>query len=219
MADSSAQDKNLPASQRKLDKARADGQVARSRDLGHFAAIAASSVLLVAAAPLAAAALKEALATSLRFDRRQAFAQGAMADRLLEGAGTWAWAAVPFGLAMVGVAIGASLAMGGWTWTAKPLGPKFETLNPLAGLGRVFSKAQLIDAVKASSLALVLATIGAFWLSRHVDAFAGVLAMPLPAAIGAATAAMTGGLGLILVALAPSPRSTCLCRSTSTRCA
>ena len=202
MADSSAQDKNLPASQRKLDKARAEGQVARSRDLGHFAAIAAGSALLVAAAPGVAAALKQALAESLRFDRRQAFAEGAMADRLLEGAATWAWAAVPFGLAMVAIAIGAALAMGGWTWTAKPLGPKFETLNPLAGLGRVFSKAQMIDALKASSLALVLGAIGASWLSRHVDAFAGVLAMPLPAAIPAATGAMTGGLALILVALA-----------------
>ena len=40
MADTSAQDKNLPASPRKLEKARAEGQVARSRDLGHFAAIA-----------------------------------------------------------------------------------------------------------------------------------------------------------------------------------
>ena len=44
MADTSAQDKNLPASQRKLDKARAEGQVARSRDLGHFAAIAGGGV-------------------------------------------------------------------------------------------------------------------------------------------------------------------------------
>jgi flagellar biosynthetic protein FlhB len=38
MADS--QDKQLPASARKLSKAREDGQVARSRDLGHFAAMA-----------------------------------------------------------------------------------------------------------------------------------------------------------------------------------
>ena len=202
MADTSAQDKTLPASQRKLDKARADGQVARSRDFGHFAAIGAGSALLVVAAPLAAAALKEALAASLRFDRRQAFADGAMTDRLIEGAGTWAWAAVPFGLAMILVAIGASLAMGGWTWTAKPLGPKFETLNPLAGIGRVFSKAQLIDALKASVLALVLGAIGASWLTRHVDVFVGVLAMPLPAAIPAATGAMAGGLGLLLLALA-----------------
>ncbi|MGZ5130430.1 MAG: EscU/YscU/HrcU family type III secretion system export apparatus switch protein, partial [Caldimonas sp.] len=201
MADTSAQDKNLPASQRKLDKARAEGQVARSVHLGHFAAIAGGSALLVAAAPLVAAGLRDALAASLRFDRRQAFAEGAMADGLAHGAGTWALAALPFGLAMVAIAIGASLAIGGWTWTAKPLGPKFETLNPLAGLGRVFSKAKLIDALKASLLALVLVAIGAAWLSRHVDAFSGVLAMPLPAAIPAATAAMAGGLALILVAL------------------
>ena len=202
MADTSAQDRNLPASQRKLDKARAEGQVARSRDLGHFAAIAAGSALLVAAAPLAAVALKNALAAALQFDRGQAMVEGAMVGRLAEGATTWAMAAVPFGLAMMLIAVAASIAMGGWTWTAKPLGPKFETLNPLTGIGRVFSKAQLIDALKASLLALLLATIGALWLSRHVDAFSGVLAMSLPAAIPAATGAMASGLALILLALA-----------------
>ena len=202
MAETSAQDKNLPASQRKLDKARAEGQVARSRDLGHFAAIGAASVLLVAAAPFVASALKQALTESLRFDRRQAFAAGAMTDRLGEGAGTWALAVLPFGVAMIAIGILANLAMGGWTWTAKPLGPKFETLNPLTGIGRVFSRAQLIDALKASTLALVLGAIGALWLSRHVDVFAGVLAMPLPAAIPAATGAMASGLALLLLALA-----------------
>jgi len=40
MADNS-QDRNLPASHRKLTKAREDGQIAQSRDLGHFVAIAA----------------------------------------------------------------------------------------------------------------------------------------------------------------------------------
>ena len=48
MAD--AQDRRLPATERKLRKARAEGQVARSRDLSHFAAIGASAVLLAAAA-------------------------------------------------------------------------------------------------------------------------------------------------------------------------
>ena len=156
MADTSAQDKNLPASQRKLDKARAEGQVARSRDLGHFAAIAAGSSLLVVAAPFVAVALKNALAAALQFDRRQALGDGAMVGRLAEGATTWAMAAVPFGLVMMLIAVAASVAMGGWTWTAKPLGPKFSTLDPLAGIGRVFSKQQLIDALKASLLALLL---------------------------------------------------------------
>jgi hypothetical protein len=37
------QDKQLPASQRKISKAREEGQVARSRDLGHFGAIGAGA--------------------------------------------------------------------------------------------------------------------------------------------------------------------------------
>ena len=44
--------------------------------------------------------------------------------------------------------------------------------------------------------------ISAFYLRSHVDAFAGVLAMPLPAAISAAAQVLLGGLGLLLLALA-----------------
>ena len=47
----SAQDRNLPASARKVRKARGDGQVARSRDLGHFAALAVGGALLVVFGP------------------------------------------------------------------------------------------------------------------------------------------------------------------------
>ena len=202
MADTSAQDKQLPASQRRLEKARDDSQVARSRDLGHFTAVAAGSALIAAAAPHVASALRDAVAGSLRFDRTQALGTGAMADRLGEWTATWAWAALPFGVAMVAVAVAGSLAMSGWTWTVKPLGPKFAFLDPLAGIGRVFSKHQLLDAIKASLLALVLGTIGAAWLKAHAMDFAGVLALPLPAAIAASGGAIAGGLGFLILALA-----------------
>jgi flagellar biosynthetic protein FlhB len=202
MADTPAQDRNLPASQRRLEKARDDGQVARSRDLGHFAAIAAGSALVTTGAPHLAAVLKDALIGSLRFDGTQALAADAMARRLGDLTATWAWAVLPFGAAMIVVAIAGGFAMSGFTWTLKPLGPKFEFLNPFAGIGRVFSKAQLIDAIKGSGLALVLGTIGALWLKGHVMEFAGILALPLPAAISAASSSMVGGLALLLIALA-----------------
>ena len=50
MAESASQDRTLPASQRKLQKAREDGQVARSRDFGHFMALAACGAMLAAMA-------------------------------------------------------------------------------------------------------------------------------------------------------------------------
>ena len=202
MADSNAQDKNLPASQRKLDKARAEGQVARSRDLGHFTAIAAGGALLVALAPTVSGWLKNLLMQGLRFDATALQTPAFMTTRMGELALGLLVVVVPFGLAMMAVAVAGGVAMSGWTWTFKPLGPRFAQFNPLTGLQRLFAKAQLIDALKASALALILGAIGAFYLRGHVDAFTGVLAMPLPAAIGAASQQLLGGLGLLLLALA-----------------
>ena len=202
MADPNAQDRNLPASQRKLDKARADGQVAHSRDLGHFTAIAAGGGLLVAFAPTAAGWLKNLLMQGLHFDALAVRNPAFMTTRMGELTIGLLMVVVPFGLAMMAVALAGGIAMSGWSWTFKPLGPRFEQFNPLTGVKRLFAKAQLIDALKASALALILGTLGAFYLHRHVDAFAGVLALPLPAAIGQASQTLLGGLGLLLLALA-----------------
>ena len=202
MAASSAQDRNLPASPRKLEKAREEGQVVRSRDLGHFAAVAGGGAAVALLAPSAAGWLKDALARSLRFDGAQALRDDAMASQLLAWTTTLLWAVLPFGLVMVALAIVSALAAGGWTWTFKPLGPRFAALDPIAGLGRVFSKRQAIDAAKASVLALVLGSIGAFWLAGHVRELAGVQALPLPAAIAEASAMLAAGMGGILLALA-----------------
>ncbi|HEY2560185.1 MAG TPA: flagellar type III secretion system protein FlhB [Caldimonas sp.] len=202
MAASSAQDRNLPASARKLEKAREDGQVVRSRDLGHFAAVAGGGAALAAAAPSAAGWLKDALVRSLRFDGARALADDAMATQLLGWTTTLVWAVLPFGLVMVLLAVVAALATGGWTWTFKPLGPRLGAVDPLAGLGRVFSRQQVVDAIKASVLALVLGAIGAFWLAGHVRELVGVQALPLPAAIGAASALLAAGMAFILLALA-----------------
>jgi flagellar biosynthetic protein FlhB len=202
MADSTAQDKNLPASQRKLEKARADGQVARSRDLGHFAAMAAGGALLVTLAPAAAAWLKRLLARGLQFDATALQSTDFMAARLGELATGLVVVVIPFGLAMMAVAIAGGFALSGWTWTFKPLKPRFDQFNPLTGLARIFSKGQLVNTTKASALALVLGTLGAFYLQHHLDAWSGVLAMPLPTAIERAAGTTLGGLGLMLLVLA-----------------
>ena len=68
MADADAQHRHLPASARKLRKARDEGQVARSRDLSHFTIVAAGVALLTAFAPRLAGSLREALARALQFD-------------------------------------------------------------------------------------------------------------------------------------------------------
>ncbi len=201
MSEQSSQDRNLPASQRKLNKAREDGQVARSRDLGHFVAVAACGALLVAAAPMAADWLKHTLMQGLQFDRAMLQNPGSMGERLQAMTLRMMWVVVPFGLAMMAAALAASLALGGWNWTLKPLVPNFGKLNPITGLPGMLSKQKLIDALKGSLLALVLGGIGGLYLKSHLDQFAGILALPLPAAIQQTAASMVGGVTLLLLAL------------------
>jgi flagellar biosynthetic protein FlhB len=201
MAEPSSQDRNLPASQRKLNKAREDGQVARSRDWGHFVAIAAGGALLVALAPQLVDWLRQTLVQGLRFDGAAIRNPGFMGARLQEQVVRMLWVVLPAGGVMLVAGVAANLSIGGWNWTLKPLVPNFGKLNPLTGLPRLLSKDKLIDALKGSLLALILGGIGALYFRSHIETFAGLLALPLPAAIQQGANAMLGGVGLLLIAL------------------
>ena len=201
MADS-AQDRHLPASQRKIHKAREDGQVARSRDLGHFAAVAGGGALLVVLAPTFTGWLRELITRGLTFNNRSLAGTAPMVEHLGEATLRMMALVLPFGVALAAVALLSGVLSGGWNWTLKPITPKFDKFNPLTGLGRVFSKQQLGETLKACALALVLGTTGALWLRSHATEFAQTLALPLPAAIAQSAASLQAGLLLLVIALA-----------------
>ena len=201
MADS-PQDRNLPASQRKIDKARADGQVARSRDLGHLGAIGAGVALLAFFAPGFADATSRLLRDGLRFDATLLAQPSAMVQRLGELGAQMLLLLAPMFVAVVLVAVASGVLAGGWNFTLKPLQPNFGKMNPLTGIVRVFSGSQLTDTLKACLLALLLGTVGAVYLGQHWMRHAELLAMPLPAALAAGAELILGGLLLIAGVLA-----------------
>ena len=201
MADS-PQDRNLPASQRKIVKARADGQVARSRDLGHLGAVGAGVALLSFFAPGFADATARLLHEGLRFDAALLARPGAMEQRLGELGAQMLLLLAPLFVAVVLVAIASGVLAGGWNFTIKPLLPNFGKLNPLTGIVRVFSGGQLTDTLKACLLALLLGTVGAVYLGQHWMRHADLLGMPLPAALAAGAELILGGLLLIAGVLA-----------------
>ena len=202
MADSSAQDKKLPASQRKIDKARGDGQVARSRDLGHFAALTAGVALLAGLAPEICAWLERLLAQSLRFDATLVAQPMVVGERVWSLTVQMLLVLLPLFATMVLVAIGGSVLAGGWNFTLKPLMPKFSKVNPLPGLARVFSGQQLTDTLKACLLALLLGGVAALYLRHQWEHYAELLVMPLPAALAASGNLLQGGLFLLCGVLA-----------------
>lgn len=202
MADQGAQDRNLPASERKLRKAREDGQVARSRDLGHFAAVGAALMFFAALAPEAATRLRTLLASGLRFDHDAVARPAAMLERLGEFGFQFVAIVLPVGAVMMAAALFSGIALGGWNFTWKALAPKFSKLNPITGLPKMLSADKLIDTLRTCLLALVLGIAGGFYLAQRFDVFASTLTLPLPGAIAAAGHAMLLGVGCLVLVLA-----------------
>jgi flagellar biosynthesis protein FlhB len=199
---SDSQDKTLPASPRKLAKAREDGQVARSRDLGHFLVVAGGGALLVALAPQALGWMRDVLASGLRFNADVLTSTKSMGEHLSALSLRWMLSVVPLGTLIALAAVLGSVAVGGWNWTWKPLSPKFEKLNPLTGVMRLFAKQQMVEALKASGLALVLGAIAALYLKSHMDDFNSMLGMAVPTALPHMGQIILNGLLLLILVLA-----------------
>jgi flagellar biosynthesis protein FlhB len=197
MAESSSQDRTLPATPRRIEKAREQGQVARSRDLGHFAALGIGIALVAFFAQEATQGAGALLREGLRFDAAQIANPALMLQRLADLGLRMVMLLLPLLLVSSLVAVGNGLASGGWNFTWEPLQPKFSKLNPLSGLVRVFTGAQLADTLKACALALLLGAVGGLYLRaqwlRHVE----LLAMPLPAALAAGGDIILTGLLLM----------------------
>jgi flagellar biosynthetic protein FlhB len=94
---SSAQDKNLPATSQRLKKAREEGNIARSKDLGHLAVLGGGAVVLMALLPMGFEQLLNGLRQQLRFDQQTLAQPALLMERLSSGVGQWLTLALPLG--------------------------------------------------------------------------------------------------------------------------
>jgi len=202
MAADEAQNRHLPPTERRLRKAREDGQVARSRDLGHLVVMAAALALLMLAAPSLTRWLEGLLKSGLHFDWQTVSTPLHMQQRLAALFVPALLVCVVIGSAVSGVSAAAAWLSGGWAWTGKPLQPDFSRLNPLSGLGRVISKHQLGEMLKACVLALLLGSVGGFYLQAHLQDFALTQSMPLKEAFSVAGSRILTGLWMLVLVLA-----------------
>ncbi|WP_017761795.1 EscU/YscU/HrcU family type III secretion system export apparatus switch protein [Pseudacidovorax intermedius] len=180
---SSSQDKKLPATQRRLDQARRDGQVPRSRDLTHLAVVGTGAVALLLLAPTAFGALRDALAAALHFNAAEAMRPAAMGERLMHLGLLGIAACVGFAAIVIAASVIATLATGGWVMSAKAITPDLNRLNPFSGLGRLFSKQQASTVLKLVLLSAILAGVGFVYVRGSMDALARMVLMPAPSAL------------------------------------
>ncbi len=196
-----SQDRNLPATERKLRKARDDGQVSRSEDLSHLAVLGAGAAAVLALAPILFEQLRQGLGRQLSFDAGTIRNSGSMILRLGEATTIGLAGCVAFAAIIITAAIAASVASGGWVNSFKPLMPDFSRLSPISGFGNLFTKKKLLSVAKMVLLTTVLTTIAALYLSSSLQSVAALELQPSRAAISHLTDWLTRGLGLLLLVI------------------
>ncbi len=91
-------------------------------------------------------------------------------------------AAIPLVAACLVVGLAANFAQVGFLVTAKPLSPRFDRINPAAGVARLFSKRSLVELFKAFVKILMIALVALATLRRYIPDVANLSNFSLLAA-------------------------------------
>lgn len=197
----SSQDKDLPATDRRLQQARDDGQVARSKDLSNFAVLGGGTLLLMALIPVGLPRMLDALRAQLTFDHASLLKGDLLTTRLAATVSSGLFVYMPLGLAVIAIAVAATVGAGGWALTTKPLMPDITKLSPLAGLGRIFSKQQFFEVVKLLVQTSVMAVVAWVFLASHLMDFATLLLRPLDSGLQLMGHWLSAGVGFLLLTI------------------
>lgn len=200
MAEEHDQEKTHPATPRRLEQAREEGQIARSREL-----TSAALMLLAAAGALWGGQamggwFATLLARGLALDRKAAFDLPVAMDRAGSLAIDGFSMLLPALALLAAVALLAPLALGGWLFTTKPLMPDFSRLSPARWAGQLFSFHGAAELVKSVAKATLIAAAALLMLWNCREDIVLLLSAPPLQAI--AHAARLTGLGFFAAAAA-----------------
>ncbi|MEY4466925.1 MAG: Flagellar biosynthetic protein FlhB, partial [Pseudomonadota bacterium] len=148
MSESSEEKTEEPTS-RRLQKAREEGQVARSQELPAAAVTIAALAMILITGNMLMSKLAEAFSSGFNFDRKLVHSSNLLpaifAQELLDSFLLIA----PLLLLTAAVAIASSGATGGFLFELGSVKPKFSKLNPLSGIKRMFGVKAAVELGKA----------------------------------------------------------------------
>lgn len=202
MADNdSDQEKTEEATPRRMEKAREEGQVPRSRELTTFMLLLGGVIGLWTMGSMLYNQLGMVMEQAFLFERRQAMESMPMLVNALDLGQRTLFAMVPLFLLLVIIALTAPALLGGWLISGKSMQPKFSKLNPIKGIKRIFSSQALIELAKAIAKSVLVGGVAATFLYFNVGNFMALMDQPIQQALTNALrmAAMAAGLMVLVL--------------------
>jgi flagellar biosynthetic protein FlhB len=210
MAEEGSSEKTEEPTARKLQKAREEGQVARSVELPTAVLLVTATLFFTLMGSWMFKQMGQLFTYQLAFDRKvmdkaelmpSLFAQSLLDGFLL---------VLPIMLVLYVMAIISSGLTGGFIFSMQLISPKFNKLNPLSGLARMFGMKALIELAKSIGKFVIVGTILLLSVMHNIDDLLNLNRMDLGTAVRHAgemiiDACFWMSMGLVLIAVADVP--------------
>ncbi len=183
MAEDSGQERTEDPTPRRKQQAREKGQVAHSRELNTMLMMLSSGVALLVQGPALVAVLGNLFSQHLQMSRAEIFDPGTMMPMFDSAMLAAIWGLMPFFIVVMLAAIAGPLAMGGVGFNSKAIEFKWEKLDPVKGLQRLFALRGLVELFKALAKFLIIGSIAVIFLYHQLDNYLALGNEPIKLAL------------------------------------
>lgn len=152
-------DKTFDPTPRRLQKAREEGNVFRSREVVSSISLLIGGGLLVYGLPVAFTSLQQVWEQLFLRAATTPLTVGTLAVLLRDLGVQLTILVAPLFITVVVVGVGLNILQSGWSVSAKPLTPKGSRINPGEGIKRIFSKRGTFDLLKSLVKVAIVAPI------------------------------------------------------------
>lgn len=201
MSEESDLERTEEATPHRLQKAREEGQVVRSQELTTFVLLMAAGAGLLFMGPGLMEQLLKIMKAGMQLDRDLAFQPDLMLNRLYELSFEGLIAMGPMLLLLIIVAFCAPMLLSGWLVSSKALMPDFNRIDPIKGIGRIFSMRSLVELAKAIAKAVVIGGVATLVIWQNKDAVMGLLILSVDTGINHTADLLSMSFLLIVAAM------------------
>lgn len=196
-------DKTEAPTPHRLEKAREEGQIPRSRELTSLLILLVGVCVIWMGGESLARRLASLLSSGLRFDHSIINDPNLILGQIIRLIREAMLGLLPLIVGVVLVALVAPVMLGGLVFSGKSLAFKFDKLNPLPGIKKMFSAQSVAELVKALLKSVLVGSVTGFYLWSHWPDMMHLISQSPLTAMGNALNLV--GLCTLLVALGVIP--------------
>ena len=183
MAEDSDLERTEAPTGRRLEEAREKGQVPHSRELSSFLVLMASAAAMWFVGAWMISRVQWMTRQGLTLSPADLATTASLAERFGQSSFAALIALSPLLLTVLVAALVAPLLLNAWIFSPKALIPDFSKLDPIKGLGRIFSLQGLVELVKAVLKSLLIVGVAVWLILGQAGEFVGLLSEPLESGV------------------------------------